>query len=362
MGARQLSGVADARSRSRVRTIDRPWRRRRDGVRRPQRRVVLAGAPDDVRRLHAQLAATACGAVAIVGAVRPSPAPLRARHARDRGEGPRWLGAVRDLARLARVHDVGEVIVVPGVAGGARLLAAVLHAAADLPALRVAVVPSTYELRVGRIATRRLGDVPLIEVARAPSRRTSLRVKHLLDHVIATVLLVVVLPVVLGAALAVRLTSRGPVLFRQRRVGRDGREFVIYKLRTMRDDAERTTGPVLARRGDARVTRVGRCLRATRIDELPQLLNVLNGTMSLVGPRPERPEFADALARALPGYDERWLVKPGLTGLAQVRGEYHTSPEVKLRHDLAYVHNHALALDLRILAATVRTLAARRGV
>ena len=191
---------------------------------------------------------------------------------------------------------------------------------------------------------------------------SSLLVKHVLDHVLAIVLLVLALPVVLVAALAVRLGSPGPVVFRQRRVGRDGHEFVIYKLRTMRDDAERRTGPVLACPGDERVTPVGRFLRATRIDEIPQLLNVLNGTMSLVGPRPERPELAGTLVREIPRYRERWQVKPGLTGLAQVRGEYHTSPAGKLRHDLAYVRDRSLALDLRILGATLGTLAARRGV
>ncbi len=175
-------------------------------------------------------------------------------------------------------------------------------------------------------------------------------------------LLVVALPVCLAAGIAIRLGSPGPIFYRQRRVGRGGREFVMYKLRTMREDAEDASGPVLARDDDARVTWPGRFLRATRIDEIPQLLNVLNGTMSLVGPRPERPEFVEELVREVPGYRERWLVKPGLTGLAQVRGEYHTSPAYKLKYDLAYIHNHSLLLDLRILVATVRTLLTRRGV
>lgn len=225
--------------------------------------------------------------------------------------------------------------------------------------LRPAVATRASSVReVARAASGRA----LARAPRGGPGRRSLRVKDVVDHVLAAALLVPALPIVLAAALAVRLGSPGPALFRQRRVGRDGHEFVIYKLRTMQDDAERTTGPVLACAGDDRVTPVGRFLRATRIDELPQLLNVLNGTMSLVGPRPERPEFADALSREIPGYRERWRVKPGLTGLAQVRGEYHTSPAGKLRHDLAYVRDRSLALDLRILGATVRTLAARRGI
>jgi exopolysaccharide biosynthesis polyprenyl glycosylphosphotransferase len=223
-------------------------------------------------------------------------------------------------------------------------------------------VPSVYELRVGRLASLRIDDVPLIEVVRDPSREPAFRVKAVLDYVLATALLTVALPVWLFAAIAIRVSSPGPVLYRQRRVGRGGREFIVYKLRTMQDDAEHASGPVLATDGDTRVTGPGRFLRATRIDEIPQLLNVLNGTMSLIGPRPERPEFAERLAREIPGYRERWLVKPGLSGLAQVHGEYHTSPEYKLKYDLAYIHNYTLLLDLRIMAETVKTLFTRRGV
>jgi lipopolysaccharide/colanic/teichoic acid biosynthesis glycosyltransferase len=136
----------------------------------------------------------------------------------------------------------------------------------------------------------------------------------------------------------------------------------MYKLRTMRVDAEGATGPVLARHGDERVTAVGRFLRETRIDEIPQLLNVLNGTMSLVGPRPERPEFVRRLVREIPGYGERLLVKPGVSGLAQVRGEYDTSARYKLKYDLAYIHNYSLLLDVRIMAETVKALLTRRGI
>lgn len=323
------------------------------------RRVLLVGAPAQATQLRRQLVARDGCDFEIVGTVAPTAPRLPPGGARD--ELP-TLGTMHDLSRLVRRHRVGEVVVVPSAGDGARLLDAVLRATARMPGLLIAVVPGVHELRIGRVATRRLGDVPLIEVTCGSRCGASLHVKHALDHVLATLLLVASLPLLVLAALAVRLSSRGPVLFRQRRVGRDGREFVIYKLRTMHDDAEGTTGPVLARAGDDRVTRIGRLLRATRLDEIPQLLNVLNGTMSLVGPRPERPEFADALARDLPGYRERWLVKPGVTGLAQVRGEYHTSALGKLRHDLAYVHNRSLALDLHILLATVRTLAARRGV
>ena len=136
----------------------------------------------------------------------------------------------------------------------------------------------------------------------------------------------------------------------------------MWKFRTMAEGAEEASGPVLAEVQDRRVTVVGRFLRASRIDELPQLLNVLNGTMSLIGPRPERPEFVCRHAEEIPGYLERLQVKPGLTGLAQVNGEYHTSAAYKLKYDLAYIYNYSLMLDFKIMAETIKVMVTRRGV
>jgi exopolysaccharide biosynthesis polyprenyl glycosylphosphotransferase len=227
---------------------------------------------------------------------------------------------------------------------------------------RVAVVPTVYDLLVGRLASFSIADVPLIEVVKDPSDSLAWAAKSAVERALAALLAAAVLPICAVAMAAIAATSRGPVLFRQVRVGRAGKPFVMYKLRTMRLDAEAESGPTLASDGDARITPVGRLLRATRIDEIPQLWNVLNGTMSLIGPRPERPEFAERYQREIPGYCERWLVRPGLTGLAQVRGEYHTPPAYKLKYDLAYIYNHSLWLDLRIAAETVKVLLTRRGV
>jgi exopolysaccharide biosynthesis polyprenyl glycosylphosphotransferase len=219
-----------------------------------------------------------------------------------------------------------------------------------------------YDILVGRISTLRLHDVPLVEVLKDPQEDLAFLIKEVIDVGIAAVLLVLSLPVLGVAVCCIKLTSSGPTLYRQRRVGRDNKEFVMYKLRTMIDRAEATTGPVLAGVGDERITRVGRFLRAMRIDEIPQLFNVLNGTMSLVGPRPERPEFVEEFLQTIPGYAERLQVKPGLTGLAQVNGEYHTTAEYKLKYDLAYIYNYSLWLDMRILAETVKVMLTRRGV
>ena len=188
--------------------------------------------------------------------------------------------------------------------------------------------------------------------------------KRLLDILVSLILLVLTFPLMLVVALAVKLDSPGGLLYRQRRVGLHGQPFILLKFRSMRADAEAGGTPRWAARRDARVTRIGRFIRATRIDELPQLLNVLRGEMSLVGPRPERPHFVEQLAAVIPFYDERAHVKPGITGWAQVNYPYGASIEdarEKLSYDLYYLKNRGLLLDLLILVSTVRVILFREG-
>jgi lipopolysaccharide/colanic/teichoic acid biosynthesis glycosyltransferase len=180
-------------------------------------------------------------------------------------------------------------------------------------------------------------------------------VKSAADFALALVLTAVALPVMAVCALAVKLTSPGPAFYTQTRVGRGGRLFTIYKLRTMVHNCESLTGARWCVPGDPRVTWLGHFLRVTHLDELPQLLNVLRGEMALVGPRPERPEFVPELERALPAYRQRLLVRPGVTGLAQVKLPADTdldSVRRKLAHDLYYIERLGPWLDLRLLAGT----------
>jgi lipopolysaccharide/colanic/teichoic acid biosynthesis glycosyltransferase len=180
-------------------------------------------------------------------------------------------------------------------------------------------------------------------------------VKRCADLCLALTLLIMSAPVVLLAALVVKLTSRGPALYRQTRVGLDGRHFVLLKLRTMKHDAEADTGPVWSTENDCRVTAVGSLLRRTHIDEFPQLFNVLRGEMSLVGPRPERPEFVAKLDWEVPYYRERLKVRPGITGLAQLRLRSDTSLESvrqKVVHDVYYVRHVNPVLDSKLLIMT----------
>lgn len=189
-------------------------------------------------------------------------------------------------------------------------------------------------------------------------------IKRVFDVVCATLLILISLPVMALTALLIKLESRGPVLYRQERVGRNGRTFQVAKFRSMRTDAEKDGKPVWAKANDDRVTRVGAVIRKLRIDELPQLFNVLKGEMSLVGPRPERPFFVEQLTAQIPYFAARHSVKPGVTGWAQVRYPYGATVEdsqEKLQYDLYYVKNHSLFLDIIILFETVFVVLTARG-
>jgi lipopolysaccharide/colanic/teichoic acid biosynthesis glycosyltransferase len=195
---------------------------------------------------------------------------------------------------------------------------------------------------------------------RAPEFKPYFVLKRALDAVAALLLLVITAPLVLFAMLLVKLTSRGPALYSQTRLGAHGRPFTIFKIRTMVDECESLTGARWSAPGDARITPVGRWLRKTHIDELPQLWNVMRGDMSLIGPRPERPEFVPRLEQAIPHYRERLWIRPGVTGLAQVQLPPDTdlvSVRVKLAYDLYYLRNFGFWFDVRIYWATVLKMA-----
>jgi lipopolysaccharide/colanic/teichoic acid biosynthesis glycosyltransferase len=188
---------------------------------------------------------------------------------------------------------------------------------------------------------------------------TARAIKRLVDLAAAGVLVIAAVPLCLLAAIAIKLEDGGPVLFRQVRVGRRQQRFVLYKLRSMRPDAEALSGPQWATIDDERVTRVGWWLRTLRIDEIPQAWNVLRGQMSFIGPRPERPEFVTLLRREIAGYDRRLLIRPGITGWAQVNQPYAGTVDdarLKLIYDVEYIERYSIWLDFRIIARTARII------
>jgi exopolysaccharide biosynthesis polyprenyl glycosylphosphotransferase len=188
---------------------------------------------------------------------------------------------------------------------------------------------------------------------------SQLLVKRFVDIIISVTSLILFSPIIICLYFLIPITSHGPALFRQERLGKDSKPYNILKFRSMVMDAEKTTGPVLASVKDPRITALGRFIRATRLDELPQLINVLKGEMSLVGPRPERPFFCEQFQALIPHYTHRLAVKPGITGLAQVMAKYTTSVEYKLSFDVMYVRNYSLAMDVKILFQTIRVVLQR---
>jgi len=220
-----------------------------------------------------------------------------------------------------------------------------------------------YEIAFTRISIHELRPSQLI-FSRFGPRHRSLLVRSAVSFSLALCGLVVASPVMLLVALAIKLASRGPILFRQTRVGLGNRPFTVYKFRSMYVDAEAETGAVWATKDDPRVTPLGRWLRKLRLDELPQLFNVLKGEMAIVGPRPERPEFVQTLAEQIPFYRQRHSVLPGITGWAQINYKYGNTMEdtvVKLEYDLYYIKNTSLALDFYIMFHTVKTMLLQRG-
>lgn len=221
-----------------------------------------------------------------------------------------------------------------------------------------------YERLTGKLAVESMRPSYLIFGSGFARDPLTLAQKRALDIVASFTGLVLSLPLAVFAAIAIKLTSRGPIFFTQERVGQDGEVFRLTKFRTMRQDAEKDSGPVWAKKNDDRVTFVGRFLRITRIDEIPQFLNILTGKMSFVGPRPERPHFVEQLTKQLPFYPLRHTVKPGLTGWAQVCHSYGASVEdstEKLRYDLYYIKNVSLMFDLSIMLRTIGVILLGKG-
>jgi sugar transferase (PEP-CTERM system associated) len=230
--------------------------------------------------------------------------------------------------------------------------------------VRVEEWPTLYEKLTGKIFVNNLRPSWLIFSDGAVKTALTDKIKRAFDVTLSLIGLILSAPLMGLAAAAIKLDSSGPIFFRQERVGQDGRVFMLYKFRSMFVDAERMTGPIWASEDDPRITRVGRILRKIRLDETPQMLNVLLGDMSFIGPRPERPVFVNQLKEQIPFYILRCSVKPGITGWAQVRFQYGSSVEdsmEKLQYDLYYVKNVSVFLDMLVLLNTIRTVLFSRG-
>jgi sugar transferase (PEP-CTERM system associated) len=272
------------------------------------------------------------------------------------------VGTLEDLERVLDETKPDRLII--GLQERRRQLPLKLLLKRRLEGLIIEDANALFEKITGRIPVESILPSSLIfsdGFRQSTWRRIYGRISGLLA---ASVLLVLCGPVMLLLAAIIKLDSRGPVLYKQQRVGRYGRNFYVLKFRSMRADAEKMSGPVWSQEEDPRITRVGKWIRKLRLDELPQLINVLKGEMSLVGPRPERPYFVQLLSEQIPFYELRHAVRPGITGWAQVRHEYGSSiddSKAKLEYDMFYIKNISISLDLLILFQTIKTVIFGKG-
>jgi exopolysaccharide biosynthesis polyprenyl glycosylphosphotransferase len=269
------------------------------------------------------------------------------------------LGDPRDIGMLIEMHGVRRIVVAFGISE--RELVAVLRSA-ERSSAEVHIVPRLWEASAIAPGAGNVDDiwgVPLVQLRRPTTRSRNQVVKRCFDVLVASLLLLLTLPLLVTLAIAVRFSGPGPILFRQKRVGVDGTLFEILKFRSMHEIADADTRWTV---GDDGVTRVGRVLRATSLDELPQLVNVLKGEMSLVGPRPERPHFVDSFAARVPRYEDRHRVRAGMTGLPQVCGlRGDTSIEDRIRFDNAYIDGWSLWADCSIVIRTAKCVLTGAG-
>jgi exopolysaccharide biosynthesis polyprenyl glycosylphosphotransferase len=234
----------------------------------------------------------------------------------------------------------------------------------DSSSVGIKIVADLYEIISGQARTSLIYGFPLIDIMPELMPEWEKKIKRFMDIVISLLILIITLPITLLTSVAVIIDSSGPLFYRQSRAGMNNKEFSVIKFRSMIKDAEKHTGPVWSHKKDPRITRVGKIIRKLRIDEIPQMYNILKGEMSLVGPRPERPFFVEKLSEEIPLYKKRLKVRPGVTGWAQVKHKYDESIEdvkTKLRYDLFYIENMSLRMDLKIILRTIFVVVFGRG-
>jgi sugar transferase (PEP-CTERM system associated) len=320
-----------------------------------EERVLIVGTGQTARVLAQQIGRQQDFAYRLVGFVREAEGAMLVRQ-HD------VLGNAVDIDRIVASRHVDRIVVGLSDRRGRLPIEQLLRA--KMSGVRVEDATTTYERLTGKILIDDLKPSWLIFSDGFRASRGTRFVKRMLDLSLSMILAILSAPFMLLTAVAIKLDSTGPMLYSQERVGENGRVFNIYKFRSMRLDAELAGMPLWARENDDRATRVGRFIRVTRLDELPQLWNVMRGDMSFVGPRPERPFFVDQLAKEIPFYLQRHSVKPGLTGWAQVKYRYGSTVEdamEKLRYDLYYIKHLSIVFDLTIVLDTVKVILFGKG-
>ncbi len=323
-----------------------------------QRRVLVVGTNWAANEIIHTIKADLSGTYAIVGVIGEK------SELGKRVNGSEVVGSGQDILELVIEHNISELILSSTHGLNSEVFQGVMDAY-ERGAI-ITPMPLLYERMTGRVPVEGVNDnwTVILPIGQAGSLGVYPTLKRLLDLTIALLLIPLFLLVLPVAALLIKLDSRGSIFYRQTRIGLHGKPFRIVKFRTMVPHAEATTGAVFAQKNDPRVTRFGGIMRRTRIDELPQLFNVLKNEMSLIGPRPERPEHVSRLEKQIPFYRTRHIIRPGLTGWAQVRYQYGSTDEdamVKLQYDFYYIRHQSLVLDINILIRTLGNVLQMKG-
>lgn len=294
----------------------------------------------------------------VVGFITPASADVEVSHV----DGLPVLSTVANIQEVIAEQRISEVVIALDKPNHDRLLDIITYANGSPVSLKIS--PDMYEVVSGLAKTEQIAGLPLIHINPDIMTRPQRLLKRLVDLIISFIVLVPLFPFWLILGLAIKVDSRGRVLYRQERVGMNGRRFVAYKFRSMVKDAETHTGPVWADVDDPRITKVGRFMRRFRLDEVPQFVNVILGQMSIVGPRPERPYFVQQLSEEFPFYYRRHKIRPGITGWAQIKHPYDSDLEdvrEKLKYDFFYIENAGLSLDLKIMVSTIAVMLSGKG-
>jgi len=319
--------------------------------------TIIAGWSERARELYDNVRQYPALGYKIVGFVQVTPEDYP-----DSYNGVPLLGHVQELPEIIKMYGIRDVLIALDSTEHDRLLSVI--SVCNFNEVSLKIIPDLYDIISGQARTNQIYGFPLIEIMPEIMQPWERAVKRGIDIVVSFIILFLGLPVWMIVAIAIKLDSKGPIFYTQERVGKDEKHFRIFKFRSMYEDAEHASGPVWADKEDPRVTKVGKILRRLRLDEVPQLINVLDGNMSLVGPRPERPFFVEQLSKDIPLYKRRLKVRPGITGWAQVKHKYDENIEdvkKKVQYDLSYIENMSLRMDFKIMLNTIMVVLSGRG-